>query len=220
MIERSAQQLLEQLKVPALPFIPEEKKERPQRQSKKERKEERDEFLKQSEELQPQEEYIEPEIIQTDYKEYEGTKILVWMDERIEEGRNWLQAVRSPKFPSDPYKASELKEEIEDFMTSGIYILSEEIIHSIESLIFFAKMNKDIFGSGNYLLNDIVVEIFGYEQIRDKIKTSKDKEVLTWFSRLLNCAARPIQVHEELVKQVIYQPSIGDTGLTNSLERG
>lgn len=236
--ENDHELLMKRMSVPALPFIEEKKlepvetqkrvKELPPRLSKKERRLQRDDFLSKNEVS----EIIEPEVNTEEYSqsleqvddihaEHDGKRLMGWMSEELEKIRQRIEFCESPPISDDPTENREIRRQIKDYQEKTLYHNADKIVDYIEGLSWYGKINPDLFGSGNYLLNET---ISGYKDIYEKIKECKSNmdhdEALRYLNKLAICAARPLVVDELLMKETEFEPSVSEGGVSSGTYEG
>lgn len=235
--ENDHQLLMKKLSsVPALPFIekrPDEKtttstetKEQP-RISKKEIRKQRNEFLGKIETQERfnekstvsnetiSEEYREP--IEDVHSEHDGKRLMGWMSDALEAIRAKIEYCKNPPISDDPTENREIRKQIQNYKTITQYNDADTITDYIEGLTWYGKINSDVFGNGNYLLDETIM---GYKEIYTKIQECKSKldhdGAMRYLNKLMICAARPLVVDELLMKETEFEPSISDSGGVSS----
>lgn len=230
--------LMKKLSVPALPFI-EQKPEieepvkkvsdGPPKISKRDKKNQRNEFLGKT----GRPENVEPEVNTEDiptesfettddvHSEHDGKRLMGWMSDALEAIRQKIAYCDSPPISDDPTENREIKKQIKQYKEVTQYRDADSITDYIEGLSWYGKINPDLFGKENYLLNETIL---GYKEIYDKMMECKSllnhDDALRYLNKLCICAARPLVVDELLMKETEFEPSISEGGVSQGTYEG
>lgn len=237
--ENEHQLLMKKLSVPALPFIeqkpeteePVSKKvsDGPPKLTKREKRLQRNEFLGKSnpsETIQPEQntEEFSPESFEsTDdvHSEHDGKRLMGWMSDKLEGIRQKIEYCDSPPISDDPTENREIKKQIKQYKEVTQFRDADVIKDYIEGLSWYGKINPDLFGKENYLLNET---IDGYKEIYEKILECKSMmeydNALRYLNKLCICAARPLVVDELLMKETEFEPSNSEGGVSQGTYEG
>lgn len=232
---KSAEEKIEQTKIPALPFRPENKEVKPKpkeeskifvpKKSKQDRRKEVKEWLaKKEKEENPNEseiiekaEKISEEILnepQEDYSEHDSTRLMDWLSQHLESVRLWLSFCSNPPITDDPIEADQIRLKIHDYENKGYMRDANQIVDYIEGLMYYAIYNENLFGEHNYLINDVIHPVKGYNAIYSELKKANNTEdKMRFLNKLVICAARPLAVAESFEKARDFEQSIADGGV-------
>ena len=230
--ENAHQLLMKKLSIPALPFIEEnmtsEEQEKPvsddpPKLTKRERKSQRNEFLGRTgtsqriESEENPEEFVEQQVEQVEdiHSEHDGKRLMGWMSDALETIRSKLEYIKNPPISDDPTENREIKKQVKNYKEVIQFTDADSIVDFIEGLSWYGKINPDLFGKANYLLNETIL---GYKEIYEKITDCKSKMLyddgLRYLNKLCICAARPLVVDELLMKETEFEPSNSDSGVS------
>lgn len=237
--ENDHQILMKKLSVPALPFI-EQKQEieepvskkvidGPPKLTKREKRLQRNEFLGKSnpsEIIQPEqntEEFTTESFEQVDdvHSEHDGKRLMGWMSDALEAIRQKLTYCDNPPISDDPTENREIKKQIKQYKEVTQYRDADSITDYIEGLSWYGKINPDLFGKENYLLNETIL---GYKEIYAKMMECKTMlnhdDAMRYLNKLCICAARPLVVDELLMKETEFEPSNSEGGVSQGTYEG
>lgn len=171
---------------------------------------EKDERMKPEEHEEPRQDVILDDIVST----YDGKLQLQWMQEDLESMRSRIRYCESPPISDYPEENMRIDNVVEEYKKNGVFRDASKIKDYIESLMWYGKMNRNLFGSANYLLNET---IDGYKKIYDDLMKLKDAgegdEALRLLAKLILVGSRPMVIDKTLMKETEYEPSISEGGV-------
>lgn len=145
---------------------------------------------------------------------YDGKLILQWMQTDFEDIRSKIKYCESPPISDYPEENMRIESAVNDYKTKGVYRDGDKIKDYIESLMWYGKVNPNLFGGGNYILNETIQ---GYKKIYDELVATKDNgeedNALRLLSKLILVGSRPLVIDKTLMKETEYEPSISEGGV-------
>jgi hypothetical protein len=207
--------------IPALPFIDDTPKEEeipvePQQQKipRRERKDRLKEFLEKTD--KNEQESDEPFDMQLEDNSYhDARRLMRVMSTDLEEMISYIKMCRKPPITDDWEENKQRRRQIEKYISDGIYNDADTVVDYIEALQWYGRVDTDMFGTSNYLLNETIK---GYKQIYDELLQTKDKnkgnEALRLLNKLILCAMRPLVEDKMTSAPIIFEEAIEATRVT------
>ena len=190
--------------------------DKPIKKPKQERKRERDEFLKAvgGKDFRPQQQEEKPLMQADTHSDYDGKLIFQWMRIDFDRIRNKISYCETPQISAYPEENMRIKRTVNMYKQVGVFNDGNKVKNYIESLMWYGKVNPELFGADNYILNETIQ---GYKEIYDDLmkleNCGEGDEALVLLGKLILVASRPLVIDETLMKQTEYEPSSSEGGV-------
>lgn len=186
-----------------------------QRQSKKDRKKQVREFLGKRDEVKEFREEEKPVMTHDDsYSAYDGELVRQWMRTDFDRIRNKIYYCETPPISDYPEEEMKIENAVKQYKSVGVFRDADKVKDYIESLMWYGKVNPDLFGTDNYILNETIE---GYKEIYEKLMklkgTGDGDEALRLLGKLITVAIRPLVIGETMMKETEYEPSASEGGV-------